>query len=47
MPVILPDDFQSAWIDPKQTNSKKAQARDQTNRNTKRCGQGILVECRG
>jgi putative SOS response-associated peptidase YedK len=26
MPVILPDEAQSAWIDPKQTNSEKALA---------------------
>jgi len=26
MPVILPDDFQSAWIDPKQTDGEKALA---------------------
>jgi putative SOS response-associated peptidase YedK len=25
MPVILPDEVQSAWIDPKHTDSKKAQ----------------------
>jgi len=26
MPVILPDDIQSAWLNPKQTDSEKALA---------------------
>ncbi len=31
MPVILPDEVQSAWIDPKQTDSKEALALAQEN----------------